>query len=390
MIQVRFIVPPSGPLLVSGARVALANALFSGRHGGRMTVRIPGGDQRVTDDLRFLGVTWDAIAAPRDRAAAIETLKTRGRLYPCFESEVELRAKQDRRLRRNQPSIYDRAMLKLTAEQRAAAEAGGKQPHWRFRLSDRTLSWRDMIGGWREVKLPTVSDPVLIDAAGTVQPALAAVLDDVAEGITHVIRADEGAGNTGLYIDLLDALGRDPAEITFAHLPAAADAGRLAIRALRQDGIEAETIVAWLGGAGRFEPRNMAHALDAAALPALNRSVLATRDFAAVRDRLPAGAGEAFWLAIRGHIDLLNEARYWWEVVSGTIFPQVPEDVPTTAAPPPEPWDRETWPAWRAILPPEAEPALRMRVTGEAQGPELAALLPLIGRARVMERLRGV
>jgi glutamyl-tRNA synthetase len=133
-------------------------------------------------------------------------------------------------------------------------------------------------------------------------------------------------------------------------------------------------------------------------LPALNRDILAHRDFVTVADRLPSGATEPFWLAIRGHIDLLTEARHWWDVVNGTIFPPVPDGAASlvTAARatlPPAPWDPSTWAMWLAAIPVVTSPDnagwLRQILTGEEQGPELAEMLPLIGRPRVLERLRG-
>jgi glutamyl-tRNA synthetase len=290
-------------------------------------------------------------------------------------------------------------MLKLTPEQRAAAEAGGKTPYWRFRLSNREVAWTDMISGRRAAKLPAVSDPILVAADGAPAAALTAAVDDIADGITHVVSTDDGDGMTGVYIDLLSSLGCNPDTVAFAHLPAPGDAGRLAIRNLRNDGIEADTLAAWLGGGPRFSLRGMTGKPDPAALPALNRHILAHRGFASVADRLPSGATEPFWLAIRGHIDLLTEARHWWDVVSGTIFPPIPDGAAhlvalARAALPNEPWDATTWTAWLAVLPPDASPDnaawLRLILTGEEQGPELADLLPLIGRPRVLERLRGV
>src|SRR5882757_10557716 len=139
MIRVRFVAPSSGRLQVSGARVALANALFARGQGGHFTLRMTAGEDRITADLRWLCIGWDAIGEPGDYVAAIEHLKHIGRLYPCFETETELRARREYRIRRGRSPVYDRAMLKLTPEQRLAAEAGGKRPHWRFRLSDRVI-----------------------------------------------------------------------------------------------------------------------------------------------------------------------------------------------------------------------------------------------------------
>jgi glutamyl-tRNA synthetase len=264
-------------------------------------------------------------------------------------------------------------------------------------LSDRVVAWTDAIAGRLEVKLPAISDPVLIAADGTPAAALMSVVDDIADGVTHVIRADEGVGTTGIHIDLLQILGQEPGAMTFAHLPALGDTGRLAIHDFRRDGIEAEALMHWLGGeAERFSLRRMARMPDPVALPALNRAILAHRDFPDVADRLPFGANEPFWLAIRGHIDLLTEARHWWNVVNGTIFPPVPEGAAglitaARAALPDEPWGVSVWTAWLAAIPAGSGDAamLRLILTGEEQGPELAALLPLIGRSRVLERLRG-
>jgi glutamyl-tRNA synthetase len=398
MTRVRFVAPPSGGLLVTGARVALANALFARANKGHFALRLAPGEDRISADLRWLGVNWDAVGNAGDYSGAIEQLKAAGRLYPCFETETELRAKREYRIRRGQPDVYDRAMLKLTQEQREAAEAGGKRPYWRFRLSNRVLIWNDAIAGRREAKLTAISDPILVGADGTPFAALAAVVDDAADHITHVIRADEGDAMAGIHIDLLQALGQNPAAIGFATLPHLGDTGRLAIRNFRNDGIEAEALVRWLGFAARFNLKSLARSPDPATLPALNRDILAHREFSAVADRLPAGATEAFWLAIRGHIDLLTEARHWWDVVSGTIFPSIPAGAArlihaARAALPVEPWNEATWPAWLALIPEHASAdnaaQLRMILTGEEQGPELASMLPLIGRSRVLERLRG-
>jgi glutamyl/glutaminyl-tRNA synthetase len=71
MTVVRFIAPSSGGLLVTGARAALANALFARPSKGRFVLRMPAGEDRITADLRWLGITWDAIGEAGDYAGAI-------------------------------------------------------------------------------------------------------------------------------------------------------------------------------------------------------------------------------------------------------------------------------------------------------------------------------
>jgi glutamyl-tRNA synthetase len=440
MIKVRFAPSPIGYLFVSGARVALVNFLFVRRHGGRLLLRIddldrerskPAYAEAIERDLDWLGVSWDDGFHQSDRLGlyneAVERLKRSDRLYPCFESDEELRAKREFRQKRNLPTVYDRAMLKLTEAQRAAAEARGKRPYWRFRLSDRTVDWHDTVLGPRQAGLPAISDPVLVRADGAISPILAGVVDDIATEITHVIRDVDNVANTAIQIDLFAALGADPARLCFAHLPPLVESGRgrlarrvgnLSLRSLRNDGVEASAIAACLAlsvSAAPVEPAEPARLaagfdltrlssaaarFDASQLLALNRRVLGGLDFAAVAERLPSGATEAFWLAVRGCIDLLNEARGWWDVVAGTIVPPVIDgerDFLATAQKllPAEPWDGSVWNAWTEALAQATGRVgealwlpLRLALTGEEQGPELARLLPLMGRTRAANRLQ--
>ena len=103
---------------------------------------------------------------------------------------------------------------------------------------------------------------------------------------------------------------------------------------------------------------------------------------------------------MRGNLDLLNEARGWWDVVAGNIVPPLIEGEAEFLQAawetlPLEPWDNDVWTTWidalkaatgrkgkKLFLP------LRLALTGEDHGPELRDLLPLIGRARVADRLR--
>ncbi len=423
MTATRFTVPATGPLLVAGARIALANDLFARRRGGALHVRIddldperakPGAAEQIEQDLGWIGCVPAGIARLSERAAlyqaAIERLKRDAPLYPCFETEEELKAKAEFRRKRKQPAIYDRAMLALTPAQREAAEAGGKRPHWRLKLSRRTVAWKDMAQGAQQVALATTSDPVLVRADGTPTPLLAGVIDDLDQAVTHVIRAEDSPANTAAQIEIFEILTGRPCAVRFAHLPALSEpAARQAVRALRHDGIQPESLATCLMGtadaplsmgelAARFEFSSV-QGFDTGRVLALNRLALAALPFAAVADRLPLGATESFWLAVRGHLDLLREARGWWDVAAGSIVPPAIEterDLLAAAAAvlPPEPWDAGTWTDWTTALldrtgsaPSELLATLRLALTGEETGPDLALLLPLMGRARAAERL---
>ena len=138
--KVRFAPSPTGYLHVGNARIALANALFARSQNGAFLLRIddtdaersrPEYEAAIEQDLGWLGICWDEKFRQADRTAAYaeaaEKLRASGRLYPCFESEEELRFKRDMRLKRGQPPVYDRAMLRMTPAQRARPKPVAKR-----------------------------------------------------------------------------------------------------------------------------------------------------------------------------------------------------------------------------------------------------------------------
>ncbi len=437
MTRLRFAPPTTGHLHIAGARIALATQLFARRQKAEFCLWLDDIDperarpeylESIPHDLRWLGLSWDETfrqSTHRDRyEQAADRLKASGRLYPCFENEDELRFKREMRAKRGQAPVYDRAMLRLTPEQRAAAEANGKRPYWRFRLTDTTVVWIDMVLGQQHLKLQSVSDPVMIRADGVPMHLFTNAIDDIDAGITHLIRGDDQLTATGIQIDLLSALGINPTRLNFGHLPRLTDTDgekpsrqfeKITLRSLRADGLEPAAIVSCLARLGTaktpapadldqlaasFELSRFTQPIarfDAGALLALNRRVLTGLTFAAVADRLPAGATEDFWNVLRGHLDLLSEARLWWDIVSGSLFPPVIEH-PAIGAPaalraalatlPPEPWNRDALTAWVGSLA-KPDQALRLALTGEDHGPDLAELTRLIGRPRTAARLRA-
>ena len=442
-VRVRFAPSPTGLLHVGNARIAVLNFLFARSHGGEFLLRLDDTDsarsrreyeEAILRDLAWLGLAWKGPVRQSARVAryaeTAEALRQSGRLYPCYETAAELTAKREAQRRRGLPPVYDRAALRLTDTERARLEAGGRLPYWRFRLSERTIAWPDLVLGGRHVPLGSVSDPVLVREDGTPLYTFTSVVDDRDLAITHVIRGEDHVTNTAVQIDLWQALDAAPPPV-FAHLPLLADeaggklskrVASLAIRRLAEDGVEPMALASYLarlGTGGEPEPaplEQLAEGFDLSRfsrsparfdmrqLLALNRQVLQHLPFAAVAGRLPAGASEAFWLAARGNLDLLSEAEHWWDVVAGEITPEITslglegegEFLREAGALlPPEPWDESIFGVYaktlatatgrrgRALFHP-----LRLALTGEESGPELARLLPLMGRARVLERLR--
>src|SRR5688572_24067392 len=173
--SVRFAPSPTGRLHIGNIRTAVLNYLLARKTGGTFLLRLDDTDlERSTEafaegirtDLRWLGFEWQNEERQSLRLAryaeVAETLKAAGRLYACYESEDDLDKKRKRQLARGMPPIYDRAGLKLTADEKAKLEAEGHRPHWRFRLDNTgpeggtqtavtplptIVSWNDLIRG---------------------------------------------------------------------------------------------------------------------------------------------------------------------------------------------------------------------------------------------------
>ncbi len=435
---VRFAPSPTGLLHVGNVRAALFNWLFARRHGGTFILRLDDTDrqrsearfeQAIEQDLAWLGLDWARKERQSDRLAHYDAARDRlvaaGRLYPCYETPDELELKRNLLRSQGKPPIYDRMALRLDAAERARLEAEGRKPYWRFRLDSEEVRWDDLVRGPQHVDEASQSDPVLVRDDGTYLYSFTSVVDDIAFGVSHVIRGEDHVTNTGAQIQLFRALGA--AVPVFAHLPLLVDAqggglskrtGSLSVADLRARGIEALAIDALLARLGTADPVEPVAALDvlvatvdlsrvgrAAArfsedeLAQLSARTLHVLPFAAVRERLPTAVDEALWLAVRGNLATVAEAADWAGVARGVLSPVV-EDAAFLAAAaallPAEPWTEATWKAWtaavatatgrkgRALFHP-----LRLALTARETGPEMARLLPLIGRARAAARLAG-
>jgi glutamyl-tRNA synthetase len=434
----RFAPSPTGRLHLGNLRTALVNWLFARAHGGSLLLRIDDTDLdrstaehavAIETDLAWLGLDWDRFARQSDRfdryAAAAERLKASGRLYPCFESPEELDLKRKLALARHLPPIYDRAALKLSAEEVAARIAAGEQPVWRFKLDPGRIHWHDLVRGDVELEAEKMSDPVLVRGDGGPLYTLSSVVDDIELDITHIIRGEDHVANTAVQIQLIEALGG--AVPVFGHFSLIADAeggklskraGALSLEELRRDGIEPMAVLSLLAKLGTSDPVEIR--LDKATLIAefditkfsrnrpkldpeelwhLNARLLHTLPYAAVADHLPAGADEEFWLAVRGNITRVAEAQAWLRVCEGPLEPIIDDrDFLAAAAAllPSSPLDETSWSSWTGAVKAatgrkgrELFQPLRRALTGLDHGPELARLLPLIGRERAMARLSG-
>lgn len=440
-IRLRFAPSPTGRIHVGNVRTALLNWLFAIREGGQVLLRIDDTDlarstkefeKGIEDDLTWLGLAWQERANQSHRFDAYEKaaakLKADGLLYPAYETEEELDRRRKIAQATGKPPVYDRAALKLSAEDRAKLEAAGRKPHWRFKLSGARKDWVDVVRGPQSIDTASLSDPVLIREDGAFLYTLPSVVDDIDFKITHIVRGEDHVTNSGVQIEIFEALGG--AVPAFGHFPLLVGAdggalskrlGSLSIHELAaecyepmavlshlakigtSDPVEARTSLKQLADEFSFEKIGRAPArFDPDELKRVNAAVLHQLDYAAVKDRLAkleADKGEAFWNAIRANISLLPEVRQWAHIVEGPIEPFVPDAAFAAAALdvlPRGAYDATTWSAFtnavkdktgakgKALFMP-----LRQALTGLDHGPEMAALFPLIGEERARKRLSG-
>ena len=439
-VKVRFAPSPTGKLHVGNVRTALVNWLFAKGQGGAFVLRIDDTDlvrstqeseDNIEIDLKWLGLTWDERYNQSKRfdryEEAAAKLKADGRLYPCYETADELDRRRKVQLSRGLPPIYDRAALSLTDAEKAALEAEGRRPHWRFKLEGKRVAWEDLSRGHAEVDTASMSDPVLIREDGLFLYTLPSVVDDIDMEITHIIRGEDHVTNTGAQIEIFEALG---AKVPgFAHMPLLVGAdgtalskrlGSLAIMDMRADGYEPIAITSHLGKIGTSDNLEVAPSIqalgdsfafskmgrsparyDTADLDRLNAQALHEMDYATAQPRLQAldaDLGAGFWTAVRGNLNTFADVADTARIVKGPIQPVIEDATFAEAALRllPDVIDENAWSAWTNAVKAETGAKgkalfmpLRLALTGQPHGPDMAALAPLIGRDAIQRRLRG-
>ena len=239
-VRVRFAPSPTGNLHIGGARTAIYNWAFARKNEGTFILRIEDTDPdrssevhtaQIIRSLRWLGLDWDegpeagGDVGPYEQSLrsalyteALETMKQRGTVYPCFCTPEELQEKRDAATRAKQSTSYDRRCRTLSEEEAAARILAG-QPHtWRLKVPlDRgPVSFDDLVYGTVTVPLEQLDDFILMRTDGTPTYNFVVSVDDVLMRISHVIRGDDHISNTPKQILVYEALGYSPP--IFAHL----------------------------------------------------------------------------------------------------------------------------------------------------------------------------
>lgn len=434
MTVTRFAPSPTGFLHIGNLRTALMNYLIARASNGSFILRIDDTDpersqQKYVDairtDLEWLGLTWDREERQSTRldryAAAADELRKVDRFYEAFETPTELDLKRKKQLNMGKPPVYDRAALDLSPAQKTALRAERGDGVWRFKLDHQRIDWRDGILGDISIDAASVSDPVLIRADGQVLYTIASVVDDTDMGVTHVVRGSDHVTNTATQIQIIEALGGKVPDFAHHSLLTGPQGealskrlGTLALRDLRDSGVEPMALLSLLARLGSSDPVELRMSMDELiahfdlgkfgsaptkfdvqdVYPLTGRylQALSFADVAADISVLgvPDDIAETFWTVCRANIETLKDLETWWALCRDGAEPVIDEEDAAFVAQaitllPSQPFDTSSWGDWtsavkdatgrkgRGLFMP-----LRKALTGQSHGPDMGQLLPLL------------
>ncbi|MFW2543220.1 glutamate--tRNA ligase [Primorskyibacter sp. 2E107] len=434
MTVTRFAPSPTGYIHVGNLRTALFNHLIARKTGGQFVLRIDDTDPErskeeyvdaIKQDLEWLGLTWDRVerqSARLDRYEdAAQRLRDMGRFYEAWETPTELDLKRKKQLNMGKPPVYDRAALALSNEEKAELRAERGDGVWRFKLDQERIVWPDGILGEVSIDAASVSDPVLIRADGQFLYTLASVVDDIEMGITHVVRGNDHVTNTATQIQMIMALGGTPPSFAHHSLLTGPQGeslskrlGTLALRDLREAGVEPEALLSLMARLGSSQPVELRMSMDEIAdgfeleqfgsaptkfdvedLYPLTAKKLHQLPFETIRDDVealgvPEDKAALFWKVVRENITTRKDMAPWWALFRDGAEPMVADEDKDFIAEamgllPDPPYTTETWGSFTAAVKDATGRKgkglfmpLRKALTGQERGPEMADVMPLL------------
>lgn len=240
-VRVRFAPSPTGRLHIGGARTAIYNWAFARANKGKFILRIEDTDpERSTDEntqvilraMRWLGLDWDEgpeiggdfgpytqMQRMDTYREALEILKAKGAVYPCFCTREELEAKRaSAKEEQGGYDGYDRTCRHLDPSVAAARIAAGEEHVWRLAVPENhgNITFDDAAFGHTSFPGDFVDDFILVRSDGSPTYNFACVVDDSNMKITHVVRGADHLNNTPKQILIYEALGKPVPQ--FAHL----------------------------------------------------------------------------------------------------------------------------------------------------------------------------
>jgi glutamyl-tRNA synthetase len=431
MVKVRFAPSPTGHLHIGNFRTALVNFLFARKEKGHFMLRIDDTDQErstlefekaIIEDLSWMNLNWDSLEKQSTRLKrydeTLETLLDKKRAYACYETADELSLKRKVQLSSGKPPVYDRSSLRLSDSEIADLKSKGKKPHYRFLLDHSEVTWNDLVKGQGKYHMSSLSDPVILREDGRVIYTLASVVDDIDFEITHILRGEDHMTNSAAQIQLFEALGSIAPNL--GHLSLLTDIlGSLSLKDLRNEGIHPMAISSLLSKVGTSDPVEIKKEIetiilyfdinkfgkskskfDKNELSILNSKIYQLIDFEEINEdlnKMNISITKEFWNLIRGNIALLKNVKDWWDICFGTIDSIIEnQDFLDLALEvlPIDQFNETTWSTWTKTISQETGKKgkelympLRLCLTGQNKGPEMADLILMMGRDKVIKRL---
>ena len=405
----------------------------------------------LVSDLKWLGFDWDegpdvgGPHAPYSQSqrgdfyrALFHRLESEARAYKCYCSTEDLELSRKLQRMSGKPPRYAGTCRDLSDAQRAEREARGLRPTLRFRVPDDTvIEFVDTVHGPQRFASSDIGDFIVRREDGSSAFFFCNAVDDAVMGVTHVLRGDDHLTNTPRQLMVLDALGlRRPA---YGHVgllmgadgtPLSKRHGSTSVRDFRERGFLPDAVLnhlfhlghvsdvdAWLGHGdmpGHFRPDHLGRAptrFDEAQLIHWQKETLQRASAGQLRSWLdkaippppPPVDIDAFVELVRHNIVLPGDAAPWAAAVYGELAPLTAESQRIVAAAG-APFfaaalaaydeTRADWKALTKLLKERTGKSgvslfmpLRLALTGQAHGPELAPLLKLMPAALARARL---
>ncbi|MDX8411647.1 MAG: glutamate--tRNA ligase [Mariprofundaceae bacterium] len=454
MIITRFAPSPTGLLHLGNVRTALLSWLFARKHGGRFLLRFEDTDrdrsrdrfvQAIEDDLRWLGLGWDdeplfqsAHAAKHQEALA--QLAGQGLAYRCFCSPSQLTLDRKLAASRGQPPRYTGRCRGLASVE-SASRAEQENFVWRLAVHDESgeVLVHDQLRGDIHFSRADLDDPVVVRSDGSFTFLLPNAVDDMLDGVTHVLRGDDHLSNSAYQAWLLEALGHVAPKYLHHGLLLGADGAKLSKRTgshsvaeLRQAGLFPEALIQTMvrlghpnmpdasrdmaSLAGHFDAEHLStahvrwsddemwrwHARMLHGLGVDRLSGLLQADF----DDLDAARLRAFAALVQGNLARVEDAAAFRRLVD-VDAPMTDEAMALLGETDAaffalavqfwEDMDAPDWQAWVAKLKQESGRKgkllfmpLRAALSGSEHGPEMARVVEFLGVEGVRQRLKNV
>ncbi|MGN0955143.1 tRNA glutamyl-Q(34) synthetase GluQRS [Dialister sp.] len=258
-VRTRFAPSPTGHMHLGNLWIAFLNWLWTRQQGGTVILRIEDIDRDrcreeyvrgIENDLAWMGLDYDegpGKTGPYGSAVQSERydiyrqilsrMEKEGAIYPCYCSRSRIHQVLSAPHEGEERPVYDGHCRNLTAEERARMT---KQPCWRLRMEDGSVSFRDLFLGTVTRHLKAGADDFVVRRAdGLVAYQLAVSIDDGQMGVTHVFRGNDLLDSTPYQAFLIRKLGY-PVPV-YGHLPLLVDTRGIRL-SKRQQGITIEEL----------------------------------------------------------------------------------------------------------------------------------------------------